>query len=375
VPAADGPAAQTPVASTAPAVGTSLDTDKDDDGEPAFSWMTRQSPVKVEQPAEGSDPEPMRPAGKLPKLPGADTVAPAAAAAAAAPAAATSAAAGAAASAKAAAPDAPFVESSPTTMLHVRPPQEEVDKRLAARDLAAKSKPVLPRVFQVLLAVFYPIVLSVLAIRLVTTSVFLWVEYHRPGFPVDSFGFSTQDRMTYGSYAVDYLLNFAPARYLGDLVFPDGKPLFTTGEVSHMHDVKSVIDLAFVVGAILAIVMIIGVVYLSRRSVGGVRRALFAGSIATLALVITFGVLGFLGWETFFTDFHELLFKNGTWTFYTNDTLIRLFPGQFWMDAGLFIGVFVFVVSSLTFAFTWPTKQRRQKVAKSKRVGRRAAAQ
>ncbi|WP_288026095.1 TIGR01906 family membrane protein [Arthrobacter sp.] len=268
-----------------------------------------------------------------------------------------------------------FVEQSPTTMLQVRPPQEEVDRRLAAREQAANTRPVLPRVFQVLMAVFYPVVLLVLAIRLVTTNAFLWIEYHRPGFPADTFGFTTDDRLTYGSYTVDYLLNFAGPRYLGDLVNSQGNPLFLEREVAHMADVKSLIDFAFLLGLVLAIIMVIAIIYLSRRSTGGVRRGLFAGSIVTLVLIIALGVLALMGWETFFTDFHKIFFANGTWTFYTDDTLIRLFPSDFWSDAGIFIGAFVLVVSSLTLAFTWPTKDRRHAVARAKRPGRRAAAQ
>ncbi|MDJ0356148.1 TIGR01906 family membrane protein [Paenarthrobacter sp. PH39-S1] len=279
--------------------------------------------------------------------------------------------------------DAPSVDGSavfheplPTSMLQIRPPQEDVDRRAAQREEAAKVQPVLPRVLQVVLAVCYPVVLLVLAIRLITTPLFLWVEYHRPGFPADTFGFSTDDRMTYGSYVVDYLLNFAGPRFLADLVKPDGGKLFAVGEVSHMEDVKSVITMAFIAGAVLAVVVIVAIVYLTRRSTGGVRRGLFAGSIVTLVLVIGLGVLAFAGWETFFTDFHQIFFKNGTWTFYLDDSLIRLFPEQFWTDSGLLIGVVVLLVSTLTLAFTWPTKQRRNlsKRARNPRQGRRAAA-
>ncbi len=265
------------------------------------------------------------------------------------------------------------VEPSPTAMISMRPPAEEVARRQAAMEKAANTKPVLTRVFQVLIAVFYPIVILVLAIRLVTSSVFLWVEYHRPGFPADSFGFSTEDRLTYGSYTVDYLLNFAPPRYLGGLVNDIGNPLFLAREVQHMADVKSVIVMAFLAGLVLAVVMVIGMVYLARRSFGGIRRALFAGSIATLAVIIGLGVFAVTGWEAFFTEFHKIFFKDGTWTFYTDDTLIRLFPSQFWIDAGIFIGAFVLVVSSLTLAFTWPTRERRQAVAAAQHPGRRAA--
>lgn len=254
-----------------------------------------------------------------------------------------------------------------------RPSAEELAKRQAAREKAANTKPVLTRVFQVLIAVFYPIVLLVLAIRLVTTSTFLWIEYHRPGFPADSFGFSTEDRVTYGSYTVDYLLNFAPARYLGDLVNDIGNPLFLTREVGHMADVKAVIVMAFLSAFALALIMVVGMIYLSRRSFGGNRRALFAGSIVTLVLIIGLGVVAVTGWERFFTEFHKIFFADGTWTFYTDDTLIRLFPSQFWMDSGIFIGAFVLVVSSLTMAFTWPTKDRREAVVAASRPGRRAA--
>ncbi|MGA7203464.1 MAG: TIGR01906 family membrane protein, partial [Specibacter sp.] len=150
--------------------------------------------------------------------------------------------------------------------------------------------------------------------------------------------------------------------------------LFLAREVAHMADVKSVITMAFIVGAVLAVFMVIAVVYLSRRSVGGVRRGLFAGSVATLVLVIGLGAFALTGWERFFTDFHEMFFANGTWTFYTDDTLIRLFPSDFWSDSGIFIGAFVLVVSSLTLAFTWPTKGRRKVSARAKHPGRRAAA-
>ncbi len=289
----------------------------------------------------GAASEPMRPAGRLPQLPSEDeltTVLPAV---------------------KKDAPDEVHIEKIPTSMITMRPPAQEVAKRQAAMEKAANTKPVLTRVFQVLLAVFYPIVLLVLAIRLVTSSTFLWLEYHRPGFPADSFGFSLDDRLTYGSYTVDYLLNFAGPRYLGDLADKVGNPLFLEREVGHMADVKSVIVMAFLVGLALAILMVIGMIYLSRRSRGGIRRGLFAGSIVTLVLIIGLGVLAVLGWEAFFTEFHRIFFANGTWTFFTDDTLIRLFPSQFWMDSGIFIGAFVLVVASLTLAFTWPTKDRR----------------
>lgn len=355
-PAANSPAQDNTAASDAAAAEKARDAEKARARRAAVPAAERGvSKIKLKE----AD-EPMRPASRMPQLPTDEEIA--------------------AALAKSASDDGTdsadvdgIPDVSGEDSAAQRPSAEELAKRQAAREKAANTKPVLTRVFQVLIAVFYPIVLLVLAIRLVTTSSFLWIEYHRPGFPADSFGFSTEDRVTYGSYTVDYLLNFAPARYLGDLVNDIGNPLFLTREVGHMADVKTVIVMAFLSALALAVIMVIGMIYLSRRSFGGNRRALFAGSIVTLVLIIGLGVAAVAGWERFFTEFHKIFFADGTWTFYTDDTLIRLFPSQFWMDSGIFIGAFVLVVSSLTMAFTWPTKDRREAVAAASRPGRRAA--
>lgn len=255
---------------------------------------------------------------------------------------------------------APSDEANPATgSLSVRPPRSEVIKRANQREEALRAKPVAGRILQAVLAVCFPFLLLIGAIRLVCTPLFLWAEYNRPGFPADSFGFSTDDRMTYGSYAVDYLLNWSGPRYLGDLVGTDGRQLFLDTEVGHMADVKAVIMGAWIGGAVLLVLAVLCAIYLARHYPGGVRRGLFAGSVVTVLLIVVLGVLGALNWQLFFTEFHRIFFAEGTWTFFTNDTLIRLFPGQFWMDAGIVIGLLVFLVSSLVMAFTWPTKSRR----------------
>ncbi|PNI07807.1 TIGR01906 family membrane protein [Arthrobacter sp. AFG7.2] len=252
-----------------------------------------------------------------------------------------------------------FKEPLPTSALQIRPPEEEVERRNAQRESAANAKPVAPRVMQVLLAVFFPLILLILAVRAVTTPLFLWVEYNRPGFPGDGYGFSTDDRMTYGSYAVDYLTNWSGPRYLGDLVHRSGDKLFKDGEVSHMADVKLVILSTFGAGVLLILVSLIAVLYLRKRSRGGVRRGLFAGSIVTLVLILGLGTLAVLGWQQFFTEFHRIFFADGSWTFSLDDTLIRLFPGQFWIDAGMVIAALVLLTALVTLILTWPTRRRR----------------
>ncbi|MFB2573281.1 TIGR01906 family membrane protein [Micrococcus sp. IITD107] len=249
----------------------------------------------------------------------------------------------------------------------------DAEARAAARDEALEGTPAGPRVLQVLLAIFAPIVLLIGAVRLVASPVFLWLEYHRPGFPADSYGFSTQDRVTYGSYGMDYLFNAAPSRYLAELQ-ADGSPLFTPSEVAHMTDVKVVMLVTMAVGLVLAVLCVLFMVSLARNAKGGIRRALFAGSLWLLVLMIAVAVLAVLGWQAFFAGFHSLFFADGTWTFAASDTLIRLYPNQFWIDAGIAVAGIVVLTALITLIATWPTRRRRidSREAQNDLVRRRA---
>lgn len=272
------------------------------------------------------------------------------------------------------APATVIQERLPTSALTVRAPDEEVQKRQAARDAALAAKPVGPRVVKILSAIFLPLLLVITAVRVVATPLFLWIEYLRPGFPGDGYGFSQEDRLTYGSYAVDYLSNFAGPRYLGDLVTASGTKLFRDPEISHMADVKMVTMTTWGVGALLAVLALVAIWYLGRRRDGSLRHAFFAASVVTLVIIVALGVAGFLGWDSFFTGFHEIFFANGTWTFTLQDTLIRLFPGQFWIDAAITIAGLVFLTALITLICTWPTKRRRE-ARKAVIAGRLAAQQ
>lgn len=232
------------------------------------------------------------------------------------------------------------------------------EARAAARDEALEGPSTAPKVLQVLLAIFFPIVVLIAAVRAVASPLFLWIEYHRPGFPADELGFTTEDRLTYGSAGMDFLFNAAPPRYLADLSH-QGNQLFTDTEVSHMADVKLVMLISMAVGAVLGLLCIVFMIVLARTAKGGIRRSLFAGSVWMLVVLIALAVLAVLGWEQFFAAFHSLFFADGTWTFQATDALIRLYPNQFWMDAGIGIAALVLVTLIVTLICTWPTRRRR----------------
>ena len=88
---------------------------------------------------------------------------------------------------------------------------------------------------------------------------------------------------------------------------------------------------------VLAVVVIGGLAFLLARSetrpLG--YKTIMQGGLLTAAILVVVGVLIGVAWNFVFVQFHELLFPPGTWTFAYTDSLIRLFPEQFWFDFGV----------------------------------------
>jgi len=185
-----------------------------------------------------------------------------------------------------------------------------------------------------------PLALTFVGLRLLLAHGFLEVEYRMPGFPADDYGFSLQDRLHWSNISVDYLVNNADISFLGNLTFPDGSALFNERELSHMQDVKGVVQPILWIGYALWFLML-GIGLWARfggwwrEFVRGIRR----GGWLTVGLVVAIGIIAGISFWQFFTVFHKLFFSGDSWLFLYSDTLIRLFPMRFWQDAFLFAGV------------------------------------
>jgi integral membrane protein (TIGR01906 family) len=201
----------------------------------------------------------------------------------------------------------------------------------------------LPNILSFFVSLLTPIALVGLALRILLTPVYYTVEYSMPYFPADTYGFTKADRMKWAPFAVEYLVNSADISYLGDLKFPDGSPLYDERELSHMADVKGVVQGALRVWYVSVVILILLAVTASR---GGwmfeYMDALRRGGWWMIGFAITLGVIAGAGilinpniFWTFFAWFHSLFFTGDSWLFYYSDTLIRLFPIRFWQDAFL----------------------------------------
>jgi integral membrane protein (TIGR01906 family) len=184
----------------------------------------------------------------------------------------------------------------------------------------------------------FPVLLLLLAARLVMTPLFLHLVYTRPGFSEDFYGFTMQDRLDYAPYALNYLLNGEDITYLSRLRFPDNTTMYNARELRHMRDVKIVTQTAFAVAAVGSVVFIAAALTLWRFHRPALRAALYSGALLTLLMIAAVILVAILNWDFFFTSFHTLLFESGSWRFAYSDTLIRLFPEQFWFEAALTIG-------------------------------------
>ncbi len=215
---------------------------------------------------------------------------------------------------------------------------------------AAHSRDLWVKLTEVFVSIVLPLLLVMINVRLAMSPIFLNFEYNRPNFPVDFYGFTQEDRLRYAPYAIDYLLNGEDIPFLGDLKFDDGTSLFNTRELRHMRDVKTLTQAAYA-GAVLIAALATGAGYLLWRR-GRLYAALFRGALVTLAIIAAIVLGAILSWDVFFTGFHTLFFESDTWYFAYSDTLIRLFPEQFWFDAALLIGGLAVIESLVIIAFT-----------------------
>ncbi|WP_051297917.1 TIGR01906 family membrane protein [Brevibacterium album] len=248
------------------------------------------------------------------------------------------------------------------TTLPLRVKAGEPSAPAGSRNDDRRGRSALDVIGAIWIAAAIPFVIVALAVRAVASGTFLkWTYFWRPGFPEDQYGFTAEDRLHYGSYTVDYLYNLDSSRYLADIVTPEGVPVFTSGELAHMADVKSLVGLLTLIAIIGGIGALLFGLYKCRTGGTGMRGSLRVGSILTVVLFAVLGVLAVLGWDTFFTRFHEVFFAEGTWTFYLDDSLIRLFPPQFWIDAGIAVAALTLILSVFAFVLSFVGRRRAER--------------
>lgn len=127
----------------------------------------------------------------------------------------------------------------------------------------------------------------------------------------------------------------------------DGRPGFDAAAVSHLLDVRHVLDRARIATGLLAVLLTIWLaVYIASKRTPAIAAALRAGAVTSAVFVVLAVVAAVSDFERFFSAFHGLFFTSGTWTFSYDSLLIQTFPEPFWVTAGLAWGGLVLVLAA-----------------------------
>ena len=184
----------------------------------------------------------------------------------------------------------------------------------------------------VLIAAVVPPVLVVNGFRVLSTEAFVRFELGR--IPPDLYGFTDDQRE---ALALTGLRSIRPGSQgivlLERATLPDGSRAFDERELTHMRDVRRLLGAALRLQLIVLVAVAFFAVALApTRLRTVVPTGLLAGALATLGVAVLAVPVILLGFDDFFTRFHEVFFTGDSWRFSTADTLIRLYPEQFWVD-------------------------------------------
>ena len=196
------------------------------------------------------------------------------------------------------------------------------------------------------------------AVQLLATDSYLAFEYGKASFPPDPFGYTQQERFDLASSNIHYVRAHLPSDALSNQTL-NGAPVYNSREVSHMADVQSVFQsVSRIWQAVFILLILLGFFLWKKGERKALASAIQSGGLLTSGIILTIALLALFAWQFWFNTFHLFFFKPGSWLFSYTDTLIRLFPVEFWFDGTLTISVMSLVGGLLLALVGWRGKRR-----------------
>ena len=207
----------------------------------------------------------------------------------------------------------------------------------------------------ILVGLAVPAILVVNGFRALATDTFVEWELGRDGFPPDLYGFDTEQRTALAKLG---LRSIEPGSegivLLERATLPNGAPAFGERELTHMQDVRTLFGAALRAQLVALIaIAALGLLLLRTRLRTAVPAGLLAGSLATLAIAVLAVPVILLGFDGFFVRFHEIFFSGDSWEFSNADTLIRIYPEQFWVDVSRITAALAVLQALVLTALSW----------------------
>ncbi len=194
------------------------------------------------------------------------------------------------------------------------------------------------------LTLFVPFCLLTMAVWIVAHPWFIAFEYTRIVFPQDM---SLEKRTQLALIGLHSVMPAGDETELTQARLPSGKPAFNEREIKHMADVRVLVRnlyIAFLVGLVATIIA--AGMLARKKNFDYVLLGLKRGALLTIiGLFCAAAAMVFVNFDTFFLYLHYLFFKDDSFLFDEGDTLMRIYPEQFWSDACLLVGLLCLVAA------------------------------
>lgn len=120
---------------------------------------------------------------------------------------------------------------------------------------------------------------------------------------------------------------------------------YTENEISHLNDVKRVIQNTEIIFYTLLLILTLIFTY-HHKDQKQIRKLLKYGGITTISFIGLILIFFILSFNFLFTFFHKIFFPQGNWTFPLNSQLIATFPFEFFLKISLNIFILSFILGS-----------------------------
>lgn len=203
------------------------------------------------------------------------------------------------------------------------------------------------------LGVSLPVLLVVSPLYYFIRPTYVEMQYRRAGFP-PSWRFSPEERARLSRPILLYLRGRITAEEMASSRTDAGEVALQPDEVQHLVDVRGVVDWFFLAHkAAIFLALASGVFLWFRKERRAFLRAARYGAGALLVLIVLILLSAWVNFDAFFTRFHQIFFKEGTWIFAEESTLIQLYPLPFWVDTVTRLVLTILVETLAVWALSW----------------------
>ncbi len=186
-------------------------------------------------------------------------------------------------------------------------------------------------VLKALLVVLFPLLISLLCVRVAFTEGFVEFVYSKTELPPDSMPY--QQRLNIAKLGLRSVIS-----HKGMEEFKNSG-LFNQREINHMEDVKRLLKVFFSIIYVGMPIFLLGLFKLKKlKEIGQV---FFFGALLLEAFALFVLFVSLINYEWLFIAFHELFFDPYSWRFFDEDMLLRVYPMDFWYKATLYTTLMV----------------------------------